>query len=191
MRRPLVCVRQPAAPQYASLLILIAAQPRTCSQMFVLPTSDTLHLKSPDGHVPLRVVRRPRAVTCSFVIRRRGHWRGSRRDQWGCCCETSSVEIATGARLAASRMGRALALMLYSYLQRGAFTCREAGKLAVLYRVLYNAKFARGRVVSRRAAPALARFSLSRAQPRARRARGSIGSRMRPVQAPRGAALSN
>ena len=77
--------------------------------------------------------------------------------------------------------------MLYSYLQRGAFTCREAGKLAVLYRVLYNAKFARERVVSRRAAPALARFSLSRAQPRARRARID---RMRPVQAP-GAALSN
>ena len=179
MRRPLVCVRQPAAPQYASLLILIAAQPRTCSQMFVLPTSDTLHLKSPDGHVPLRVVRRPRAVTCSFVIRRRGHWRGSMRDQWGCCCETSSVEIATGARLAASRMGRALALMLYSYRERGAFTCREAGKLAVLYRVLYNAKFARERVVSRRAAPALARFSVlapacssraRRAAPRARRA---------------------
>lgn len=58
--------------------------------------------------------------------------------------------------------------MLYSYRERGAFTCREAGKLAVLYRVLYNANFARGRVVSRRAAPALARFSLSRDRERAR-----------------------
>ena len=44
--------------------------------------------------------------------------------------------------------------MLYSYRERGAFTCREAGKLAVLYWVLcYEAKFARGRVVSRRAVP--------------------------------------
>ena len=65
--------------------------------------------------------------------------------------------------------------MLYSYLQRGAFTCREAGKLAVLYRVLYNANFARGRVVSRRAAPALASSlrALALSRGRARAARGS------------------
>ena len=66
--------------------------------------------------------------------------------------------------------------MLYSYLQRGAFTCREAGKLAVLYWVLcYEAKFARGRVVSRRAAPALASSlrALALSRGRARAARGS------------------